>query len=103
MNMKHGMFLAATLSAGLLAGQLFGDEQPGAATNAPPVIPADQAPPPRDGTKPAKKIKPASKKTAAEKKSAAAAAGKEKEQPGISAGPAVVKQNNVNVRGQAAI
>src|SRR5881409_2780768 len=89
MKMKHGLILAATLCAGLAAQHLFADDQPGTA--------------PPSGTQPAKNKKAAKKKSAtAPKKSAAAAAEPMKPVP-VTAGPAVVTQPSVNVRGQAAI
>jgi len=106
MKMKLWMFLTVALPAGFLAAELFADEQPGAATNTPPVIPADQVP---AAPKLEKKKKPAgaSKKPAADAKKSAAGAkhdkGAEAAGPGVSPGPALVKQDNVNVRGQAAI
>src|SRR6266478_1196380 len=99
MKMKLWMFLTVALPAGFLAAELLADEQPGAATNTPPVIPADQVP---AAPKPEKKKKPAG----AAKKPAAGAKhdkGTEAAGPGVSPGPALVKQDNVNVRGQAAI
>ncbi len=106
MKMKLWMFLTVALPAGFLAAELFADEQPGAATNTPPVIPADQVP---AAPKPEKKKKPAgaAKKPAADAKKTAAGdkrgKGTEAAGPGVSPGPALVKQDNVNVRGQAAI
>ncbi len=106
MKMKLWMFLTVAMPAGFLATELFADEQPGAATNTPPVIPADQVP---AAPKPEKKKKPAgaAKKPAADAKKTAAGdkrgKGTEAAGPGVSPGPARVKQDNVNVRGQAAI
>jgi len=106
MKMKLWMVLTVTALAGFFAAELLADEQPGAATNTPPVIPADQVP---AAPKPEKKKKPASapKKPAADAKKSAAGAKHDKAAeaagPGVSPGPAVVKQENVNARGQAAI
>lgn len=76
--------LAATLSMGFLASEVFADEQP--------VLPSDSK---------QKKTLDATKKGV----DATKAAPPEPQKPAepLSPGPAVVKQNNVNVRGQAAI
>jgi uncharacterized protein YgiM (DUF1202 family) len=95
MKMKHWMF--AVLSICLLAETILAQAPPAAPQEtAPPVIPAE-----------APKPEPKKKKPAAEKKTppktAKKAAEPEKPVPTISAGPAVAKEKNVNVRGQAAI
>ena len=100
MKTKHWMF--AVLSTCLLAETILAQAPPAAPQEtAPPVIPAGEAP------KPAAKKKKVEKKAAAEKKAPATTAKKaaEPEKPvaTISAGPAVAKEKNVNVRGQAAI
>ena len=94
MKMKHWMF--AVLSTCLLAETILAQAPPAAPQEtAPPVIPAGEAP------------KPAAKKKKVEKKAPATTAKKaaepEKPAAAISAGPAVAKEKNVNVRGQAAI
>jgi uncharacterized protein YgiM (DUF1202 family) len=98
MKMKHWMF--AVLSSCLLARTILAQAPPAAPQDpAPPVIPAGE-PPKADAKKkkivPEKKAKPAAATTkkAAEPTKAA---------PAISPGPAVAKEKNVNVRGQAAI
>ena len=100
MKMKHWLILAATLSAGFAAQQIFADDQPAtgpAGANTPGLI-SEPAPPPS-----AKKKKSATvrKSTAAPKKATVTA------QPltpaPVAPGPAVVSQPNVNVRSQAAI
>jgi len=85
MKTKYGLVLATMLSTGVMIAQPAAPATTAAPTNAP-------------ATKPAAK-KPAAKKTATAKKTPAAA----KAVPAIPPGPAVVGQNNVNVRGQAAI
>ena len=94
MKMKHRMFLAVTLSTGLLAPTLYGDEQPGAVTTTkPPVIPAESP-----------KASAARKaKTTATPARKAAATEPKKESAALEAGPAMVSQKSVVVRGQAAI
>lgn len=96
MKMKHWMF--AVLSICLLAETILAQAPPAAPQEtAPPVIPAGEAPKPE----PKKKKPAAEKKTPA--KTAKKAAEPEKPATTISAGPAVAKEKNVNVRGQAAI
>ena len=102
MKMKHWMF--AVLFTCLLAETILAQAPPAAPQEtAPPVIPAGEAP------KPEAKKKKTEKKAAAEKKAPAKTAKKaaEPEKPAatisVSAGPAVAKEKNVNVRGQAAI
>jgi hypothetical protein len=95
MTMKHWML--AVVSTGLLAGSIL--------AQAPPVIPADQvpAPPaPRQNAKSgANKPRPAATKKTSP--TAGKAAEPVKTPASISPGPAVAKEKNVNVRGQAAI
>ena len=100
MKMKHWLILAATLSAGFAAQQIFADDQPAtgpAGTNTPGLI--SEPAPPRTAKK--KKSAAVRKSTAAPKKATATA------QPlapaPVAPGPAVVSQPNVNVRSQAAI
>jgi SH3-like domain-containing protein len=96
MKTKHWMF--AVLSTCLLAETILAQAPPAAPQEtAPPVIPAGEAPKPE----PKKKKPAAEKKTPA--KTAKKAAEPEKPAATISAGPAVAKEKNVNVRGQAAI
>jgi SH3-like domain-containing protein len=100
MKRKHWMFLAV-LAPFLFADILVAQDAPDAP---PPIIPAADVPPPPSG-------KNAKKKAAADKKAAASAkdarskklAEAERNAPPITAGPAVAKEKNVNVRGQAAI
>ena len=103
MKMTLRLILAATLVTGLLAPHLLAQEQPGAGpgTNAPPALKPD-APPAKPE---AKKKQAPKKKTAAEQKAAKAPAPAETEKsaPLIHPGPAIAKEKNVNVRGQAAI
>ena len=95
MKMKHWMF--AVLSTCLLAETILA-QAPAASPQepAPPVIPAGDAP----------KTDAKKKKAVVEKKTPAKTAKKtEPEKPvaAITPGPAVAKEKNVNVRGQAAI
>jgi uncharacterized protein YgiM (DUF1202 family) len=105
MKMKLRLILAATLLTGLVAPHLLAQEQPGAGadTHAPPAL-KPEAPPakPEARKKQAPKKKPAAEKKAAQTKSPAPAE-TEKSAPLIHPGPAIVKEKNVNVRGQAAI
>src|SRR5262245_8715697 len=78
--------LAATISMGLLTQQLLADDQPSDVKS------------PTDA-----KAKSASGQKAGDSKKKVTAAEPEKPAEPLSPGPAVVKQNNVNVRGQAAI
>jgi uncharacterized protein YgiM (DUF1202 family) len=92
MNTKYGLVLAMMLSTGLIA-------QPAApVTNAAPTTGVTAAATNAPATKPATK-KTTGKKTATAKKPTATA----KPVPPVPPGPAVVRQNNVNVRGQAGI
>jgi uncharacterized protein YgiM (DUF1202 family) len=91
MKKNYWLLLAAALTAGLLAPQL-----PAADATAPATDPASPAP---AGPTAAKK-KPAAKKSAA--KPVAPSPAREAAAP-LPPGPAVVKQDNVNVRGQATI
>jgi uncharacterized protein YgiM (DUF1202 family) len=86
MKTKYGLVLAIMLSTGVIA-------QP-AAPAISATAPATNAPAAKPATK-----KATGKKTATAKKPAAVA----KVVPPVPPGPAVVRQNNVNVRGQAAI
>lgn len=96
MKMKHWMF--AVLSTCLLAETILAQAPPAVPQEtAPPVIPAGEAPKPA-----AKKKKPVAEKKAPAT-TARKAAEPEKPVATISAGPAVAKEKNVNVRGQAAI
>jgi uncharacterized protein YgiM (DUF1202 family) len=81
--------LAATISIGLLTQQLLADDQP--------VLPSDVKSP-TDA-----KAKSASNQKAGDPKKKVTAPEPEKPAEPLNPGPAVVKQNNVNVRGQAAI
>src|SRR5262245_4265581 len=117
MKIKHWM-LAAVLVAGLavpraLLAQPAPSPTPPAAPapgEAPALIPADALTPgATDKAKKNAKAKPAAEKNApnakkpAPDKKAAAPSDSSESTPLIHPGPAVVKQNNVNVRGQAAI
>lgn len=95
MKTKHWMF--ALLSAGLLAETILAQAPPAAPQDpAPPVIPAGDAP---KGEAKKKKVVTQKKASPQTKK----AAEPEKPAPSLTAGPAVAKEKNVNVRGQAAI
>ena len=109
MNLKHWMF--AVLSFSLLAEtiQAQAPTAPAAApqdVNNPPVIPAGDIPAPLSA-KPDSKSAAKKKKTVADKKPAAKA--KPAAEPAksaaapLTAGPAVAREKNVNVRGQAYI
>ena len=104
MKTKYGLVLAMILSTGMIA-QPAAPAQPAPApvttaapgptsAPAPTNAPAAKAAPKKSTTKTAKK-----KKAAPAKKPAAV----ESASPAIPPGPAVVRQNNVNVRGRAAI
>src|SRR6185503_19307292 len=99
MKMKNWLVLAVTLSAVLLAQRIFSDDQP--------VLPADAVPATGNTNKqPTAGAAKNKRSTAAQKRPAAAksaAAEPEKPAPITEPGPAIVSQNNVNVRGQAAI
>lgn len=100
MKMKHWLILAATLSAGWPAPQVFADDQPSPGT---PSSGLQTTPPPLAPEKPARKKKSATaKQNAAEPKKSFATDTIKAETP-LARGPAVVTQKNVNVRGQAAI
>ena|SRR5437588_278283 len=96
MKMKHWLILAATLSAGFAAQQIFADDQPPAGPAGTNVT--DSAPLPSGK----KKKTAAAKKTPVAPKKTAAAVQPLKPAP-VAPGPAVVSQLSVNVRGQAAI
>ncbi len=118
MKMKHRMFPPALLSIGLAAGTLFAQTTPppGSANTAPPVIPAGDVPAPaipKPETKSeTNKVELKKKKATADKKASAKAKETKNNKPAAEAattagsigpGPAVAKEKNVNVRGQAAI
>lgn len=101
MKMKHWMF--AVLSFSLLAETILAQAPVAAPQDAqPPVIPAGDTPAPL-ATKPDSKT--AAKKTEAKKKKTAAKPAPEPAKPAsaLTAGPAVAREKNVNVRAQAAI
>lgn len=93
MKLKHWMF--ALVSFSLLAGTAQAQE------TQPPVIPAGDTPAPLS-TKSAPK-KTAQKKAAAEKKAAPKSIEPMKAASPLTPGPAVAREKNVNVRGQANI
>jgi uncharacterized protein YgiM (DUF1202 family) len=95
MKMKHWMF--AVLSTCLFAETILAQAPAAPQDPAPPVIPAGEAPKAE-----AKPKKPAPQKKAPPK-TAKKAAEPEKPAATLSPGPAVAKEKNVNVRGQAAI
>jgi hypothetical protein len=119
MKMKHWMFLAAFLAFTASAERMGAQATPPAPQDAPPVIPAGDVPAPPVAKPPtkaelkkaddkARKDKAAAAKTAAAdkkvaEKAAKARAADEKKAPPLTAGPAIAKEKNVNVRGQAAI
>jgi len=102
MKMKHWMF--AVLSICLLAETILAQAPPAAPQDTPPpVIPAGDVPAPLT---PESKKTDAKKKASVDKKAATKdkkAAEPQKPATPITAGPAVAKEKNVNVRGQAAI
>jgi uncharacterized protein YgiM (DUF1202 family) len=119
MNVKHWMFLAALLSLGLVAESVFGQASPIAPQDTPPpVIPAGEAPA-SPAPKPDAKKKTSTKPKAATTTTAKSPKAKdnkdtkatkdkkpaepEKAAAKLSPGPAVAREKNVNVRGQAAI
>ncbi len=85
MKTKYGLVLAMILSTGVIA-------QPAAPTQPPPAAVTTTAPAPKKPAAKKKKTTPAKKPAAVEGSA-----------PAIPPGPAVVRQNNVNVRGRAAI
>lgn len=91
MKMKHWLFVAVTLTTGVVVRQSLADQ--------PPVPGGDPAYKPAT---PAHKSE-SKGKTKAPAKKPAAAVESGKYDPVTEPGPAVVRQNNVNVRGQAAI
>ena len=105
MKMNYWLILAAALSSGFVAQDVLADEQPVLPGGTAPTESTNKAP--AAPGKSARKKKPAAavKKDAPEKKKAAEAssAKPEKDSSPATPGPAVAKQNNVNVRGQAAI
>ena len=117
MNVKHRMFLAAFLSLGLVAESVFGQASPIAPQDTPPpVIPAGETPPspaPKPDAKKKNPVKPKATSTAkspkaSDTKDTKAAKDKKTAEPEkaaakLSPGPAVAREKNVNVRGQAAI
>ncbi len=102
MKMKHWMF--AVLSFSLLAETILAQAPVAAPQDAqPPVIPAGDTPAPL-ATKPEAKAAAKKKKPVAEKKAAAKPATEPvKPAAALTAGPAVAREKNVNVRAQAAI
>ncbi len=94
MKMKHWMF--AVLSICLLAETILAQAPPVISQDTPPpVIPAEAVPATPSPRRPAsKKVAPVAKVKNTEPQAPAAQ---------VSAGPAVAKERNVNVRGQAAI
>jgi uncharacterized protein YgiM (DUF1202 family) len=91
MKMKHWLIVAATLTLGVLARPLLADQ--------PPVVGGDPA------TKPSTPPHKADAKSKAKSQAKKSATTPEPDRyvPVTEPGPAVVSQNNVNVRGQAAI
>jgi SH3-like domain-containing protein len=111
MKTKHWMFAAALL-AGLavppaLSGQPASSPTPSAPATgeAPALIPAEALTPGATDKSKKNAAKPAAEKKAAKKtaKKTTAPGDSQEASSFIHPGPAVVKQNNVNVRGQAAI
>ncbi|MBK7998352.1 MAG: SH3 domain-containing protein [Verrucomicrobia bacterium] len=104
MKLKHWMF--AVLSFSLLAETILAQAPVTAPQDPqPPVIPAGDTPAPL-ATKPASKSatkKAAAKKAVAEKKAAPKSVEPVKSTSPLTPGPAVAREKNVNVRGQAAI
>jgi hypothetical protein len=101
MKMKHWMF--TVLSSCLLVEMISAQAPPAAPQDAPPpVIPAGDVPPP---AKPDKKSAAKKKQTPAKPKDTKGAKTEQPEKAAatLGAGPAVAKEKNVNVRGQAAI
>ncbi len=105
MKMNYWLILAAALSSGFVAQDVLADEQPVLPGGTAPTESTNKAP--AAPGKSARKKKPAAavKKDAPEKKKAAdtSSAKPEKDSSPATPGPAIAKQNNVNVRGQAAI
>lgn len=100
MKLKHWMFVAFVLSSGIAAEGIFAQDAPAAPQETPPpVVPAGDVPAPLT-PKPAK---PEAKKPQPKKKAPAKKAAPEPAASPISPGPAVAKEKNVNIRGQAAI
>lgn len=109
MNKKLWMSLAITLSTGLLAQHLAAQEQPAPTPEAPapPALvtnaPAPKSDKPVPKKKAAPKTKPAAEKKAEVKPPALAPAAVVDTAPILKLGPAIVKEKNLNVRGQPAI
>ena len=97
MKMKYWLILAAALSAGVALEQVYADDQPG---SSPGNTNTSGSPAPE---KPKKKKLFGSKKTPTPAKKTATAASEPAKPAPVVAGPAVVSQPNVNVRGKAAI
>lgn len=91
MTMKHRMFLAAALLIGICAPAFAAEPA------VPPVIPAGETPAPKTAKTDAKK-KSSAKKPDSKKADKATEAPKSSNPE-----PAVAKQNNINVRGQAKV
>ena len=100
MKLKHWMFLALALSTAAALETLQGQApaQPPADPQ-PPVVPASDVPAPLSPSEP-KKAQP---KKAAKAKAATKTPGAQVPSAPLSPGPAVAKEKNVNLRGQAAI
>lgn len=112
MNVKHWMFLAALFFLGSVAQSVLGQASPVVPQDTPPpVIPAGEAPASPAPKADAKKKTPSKPKAATPKskakdtKGAKTAKDAEPEKPAakLNPGPAVAREKNVNVRGQAAI
>lgn len=121
MKMKQWMFLAAVLWFGSRVQTTHAQAQPAPPQDTPPVIPAGDVPAPplsKPTSKSDSKVEAKKKekeKAAAEKKAKEAKAKDAKNKktadkrapeaaaPKLSAGPAVAREKNVNLRGQAAI
>ncbi|HEY2952810.1 MAG TPA: SH3 domain-containing protein [Verrucomicrobiae bacterium] len=87
--MKHWLIVAVILTAGAVARQSLADQPPGGDPTNKPATPAHKA--------------DAKSKAKAPAKKPAATAEADRYVPVTEPGPAIVRQNNVNVRGQAAI
>ncbi|HEY0455269.1 MAG TPA: SH3 domain-containing protein [Verrucomicrobiae bacterium] len=104
MKTKKWMFLAAVAMAGLISQPAFSDEQPGTAskssgsTNEPPATISKP-----DTKKKTSSTSKGARKTAKADKSTMAAAPVEPSTPPAVGEMAIAKQNNVNIRGQAAV
>lgn len=100
MKLKHWMLLAFALFSGVAAeGILAQAPPPSPQETAPPVVPAGDATPKAETKKP----QPRKKAAAPSKDAKANKAASENMAAPISPGPAVAREKNVNIRGQAAI